>query len=82
MRPIAQPKKGMRSSSFLNTKASGRGISAGRLKVSQTDWCLTSSTAASCSPVGRCSQPVTRFLMPKIQPPAQTEVASQATHRR
>ena len=49
-------------------------------KVSQVLWCLTSSTAALVSPVGRFSMPVTRFLMPRISVPPVTATRSQPAH--
>ena len=45
---------------------------AGITKVSQVDWCLTSRTAGSRSPVGRFSQPVMRLRMPRIRVPPAT----------
>src|SRR5574337_1887722 len=50
---------------------------AGITKVSQVDWCLHSSTAASVSPCGRFSQPVIRFSMPRIRLPLLTAMRSQ-----
>ena len=49
-------------------------------KVSQVDWCLTSSTAGSFWPRGRFSKPVTRLRMPRIQWPPFTATSSQPTH--
>ena len=57
---MAQPKNGTYINSFLNTNASGCGMSEGSKNVSSVDWCLTSKTAGLFSPVGKCSQPLTR----------------------
>ena len=64
-RPIAQPKKGTCSSSFLNTNAKGRGIKAGIKNVSKVDWCLTNNIAGLV-PWGRFSIPVTFTRIPKM----------------
>lgn len=50
---------------------------AGITSVSQVDWCLTSSTAASSEPCGRFSKPVMRLRMPRIHWPPLTAVLSQ-----
>ena len=80
MRDIAQPKNGTYSSSRLNTKASGCGISVTIENVSQVLWCLTSRTQALVWPVGRLLMPVTRFLIPRIAVPPLTATRSQPAH--
>ena len=53
---------------------------AGMVSASQVDWCLTSSTTALFSPVGRFSMPVMRFLMPRMTLPLSTDNLSQRAH--
>ncbi len=50
------------------------------LKVSQSDWCLTSSTAGAVLPTGRFSNPITWLRMPRITVPPSTASLSQRAH--